>query len=172
LEVQIDPRAGIVLEDKGATLAVHYRNARRPLVARRAILKAVSNLSGARIVAGKMVVDLLPQGPAHKGAALTILRRREGCRSAIYVGDDQTDEDAFALGNSVLGIRVGRRKGSLAQYYLRRQDEIDGLLAALIAARTDDRRSDQGHKGHKDDKDDKRLLSSSVRPSLVARRPR
>lgn len=137
LEIQLDPHAGIMLEDKGATLAVHYRNASRPANARRAILAAVAALPAARVLKGKMVVDLLPEGAPNKGRALQSQREQAGCRAALYVGDDRTDEDVFALTGSepVLGIRVGRRRDSRATYYLRRQDEIDQLLSTLIEAR-------------------------------------
>ena len=51
----------------------------------------------------------------------------------VYVGDDTTDEHAFALGcrHGVFGIRVGRRRGSQAALYLKQQSEIDPLLTLL-----------------------------------------
>jgi hypothetical protein len=53
------------------------------------------------------------------------------------VGDDETDEDVFALRRPgrLLGIRVRRRRGSSAAYYIRTQAEIDRLLRALLAFR-------------------------------------
>jgi trehalose 6-phosphate phosphatase len=126
---------GVTIEDKRFSLAVHYRRAPRAAVARAAILDAVRDLRGFRLVPGKRVLNLVPKKAAHKGTGLEALRKRFGCAAAIYVGDDETDEDAFALGRRgrLLAIRVGRRRGSAAGYYLRNQREIDRLLEELVA---------------------------------------
>jgi trehalose 6-phosphate phosphatase len=94
-------------------------------------------LVGARTIKGKMVVDLMPEGAPNKATALLAQRKQARCRAAVYVGDDRTDEDAFALAarEPVLGIRVGKRARSRAPYYLPRQDDVDRLLATLIALR-------------------------------------
>jgi len=65
----------------------------------------------------------------------TSLRVR--CDSAIFVGDDDTDEDAFAVADGFLmvGIRVGRSTRSRAEYFLTRQADIDQLLATLVRLR-------------------------------------
>jgi trehalose 6-phosphate phosphatase len=59
------------------------------------------------------------------------------CDTAIYVGDDETDEDVFALDQPgrLLTIRVGRGRGSHAAYYLRAQAAVDDLLALLVRLR-------------------------------------
>jgi trehalose 6-phosphate phosphatase len=63
--------------------------------------------------------------------------RRLGCERALYVGDDDTDEDAFAMGGSehLLAIRVGRKRGSRAAYFLRNQALADELLRRLLGER-------------------------------------
>ena len=50
------------------------------------------------------------------------------------MGDDETDEDVFALDQPgrLLTIRVGRKRQSLASYFLRNQAEIDRLLETLL----------------------------------------
>ena len=74
---------------------------------------------------------------------LTTLFERErshfACDTVIYVGDDETDEDVFQLNRpgQLLSIRVGRKRGSTAPYYLRNQAEIDRLLETLVAVRGD-----------------------------------
>jgi trehalose 6-phosphate phosphatase len=90
-------------------------------------------MKGVRLVGGKLVVNLLPAGAPHKGLALEAARERFGCDTALYVGDDETDEDVFALDQPgrLLAIRVGRRRGSAAGYYLRNQREIDRVLRVL-----------------------------------------
>jgi trehalose 6-phosphate phosphatase len=71
--------------------------------------------------------------------ALERERDRLGCDTALFVGDDDTDEDVFALDRPgrLLGIRVGRTPASQAPYCLRDQREIDDLLDRLIALRRD-----------------------------------
>lgn len=130
---------GVWIEDKALSLSIHYRQSRQKKRARAAIGAAVAPLvaGGARLMGGKQVVNVLPQGAPHKGAALERARARLGCDTAIYVGDDDTDEDVFALDQPgrLLGVRVGRRADSHADYYLRGQREIDALLRLLIRAR-------------------------------------
>jgi len=135
-------RAGIVLEDKGASLAIHYRKARNRPAAREAILQAAADLTEARIMEGPLAVDLLPRHAPNKATALTAEWRRLRCRAALYVGDDRTDEDIFALAGRMplLAVRVGRRAASHAPYYLTKQGQIDALLADLLALRSPGRR--------------------------------
>ena len=125
--------AGVVFENKGASLAIHYRKARNRPAALRAILAATADLAEARAIEGILVVDLLPIHAPNKATALRSEWRRLGCRVALYLGDDQTDEDVFALSRRLplLAVRVGRRMRSLAPYYLPSQADVDALLAAL-----------------------------------------
>ena len=134
---QLAPRNGIVVEDKRYSLAVHYRNAQDRRGARRAIAQALTGIRDARVIGGKAAVNVVPRGAPHKGTALERARRLLACDAAIYVGDDATDEDAFAVGprSRLLSIRVGRARSSRAGYYLRNQQEIDELLRALISLR-------------------------------------
>jgi DNA-binding MarR family transcriptional regulator len=83
------------------------------------------------------VVNVLPAGAPHKGTALERALARLGCDRAIYVGDDDTDEDAFALPRPgrLLAVRVGRRRGTAAAWFIRRQADIDRLLLELVALR-------------------------------------
>jgi trehalose 6-phosphate phosphatase len=137
LASNLPPIAGVVIENKGVSLAVHYRKARARAAVRRLILIAAAALPGARIVEGKMVVNVLPAGAPDKGTALTGLCKRLRCKSAIYVGDDDNDEDIFALARQgrLLGIRVGRSQHTQAAYFVPNQVAVDRLLVQLIEAR-------------------------------------
>jgi trehalose 6-phosphate phosphatase len=128
---------GIAVEAKGPSLAIHYRGTRTPAAARRAILAAVRELPGVRILEGKMVVNLVPVNAPHKGTAVLALARRLGCQAIIYIGDDDNDEDAFALIDEAhfLGIRVGRSGRSRAGYFVRSRAEVDALLGLLVRLR-------------------------------------
>ncbi len=130
--------SGIEIEDKGLSIAIHYRKSRARRLARERIAQAIASLEGSpRIIAGKLVVNLLPDSALHKGTALQDLRARMHADTAIYVGDDVTDEDVFSLDEPgrLLSIRVGRDPASSAPYYLRSQGEIDILLRCLVAYR-------------------------------------
>lgn len=137
LEKRLAPFAGVRIEDKVFSLAVHYRQSREKKKARAAILRAAASLGNVRVIGGKQVVNLLPQGAPHKGIALERERARLQCDTAIYVGDDETDEDVFILDQPgrLLTIRVGTNRKSLATYHIRSQAEIDALLRALLVLR-------------------------------------
>jgi trehalose 6-phosphate phosphatase len=128
---------GVKIEDKGYSIAVHYRRSREKKVVRRAIQRVASRLGKVRLIPGKEVVNVLPDDAPHKGIALETARARFRCDAAVYVGDDYTDEDVFALeqADQLLTIRVGRKKDSLAAYYLRDQAGIDRLLRSFLAVR-------------------------------------
>jgi trehalose 6-phosphate phosphatase len=131
---------GVVIEDKGLTVTVHYRTAVDRPLAIAAIQRSIRELTDARTIDGSEAINLLPAGGADKGVALRDALRRFACETAVYVGDDGTDEDAFANGGSqrVLGIRVGAAADSAAGYHLETQDEVDTLLEALIELRKND----------------------------------
>jgi trehalose 6-phosphate phosphatase len=128
---------GVVLENKRYSLAIHYRRSREKKQAVVAIAAAVEGLKGAKVYPGKQVVNVVPDGAPHKGIALQRLRSVAGCDTAIYVGDDTTDEDVFSLDEpgQLLTIRVGQARESQAAYYLTRQREIDTLLRRLLQLR-------------------------------------
>jgi trehalose 6-phosphate phosphatase len=139
LNSRLSRHQGVVVEDKGLSVAVHYRQARQRNVARRAILTAARSLEDVRIMGGKLVVNLLVPDAPHKGLALERERSHFACDTVIYVGDDETDEDVFRLDRPgrLLSIRVGRKRASAAPYYIRDQAQIDRLLEALVALRGD-----------------------------------
>ena len=136
LEERLAGLHGVEIEDKVYSLAIHYRRAPQKERARAAIMEAASALDRVRIIGGKQVVNLLPEGAPHKGIAVERERARLECDTAIYVGDDETDEDVFALDDPgrLLTIRVGRGR-SLAAYFIGGQTRIDELLEALLALR-------------------------------------
>jgi len=129
------PLPGVWIEDKGFSLALHYRQARAKGEARRAILDAVRALKGARTLGGKQVVNVLPASAPGKGAALARLRDRLRCEAVLYVGDDENDEEAFDLEGDVVAVRIGRARNSGARYFLKNQSEIDALLELMVGLR-------------------------------------
>jgi len=133
---------GIEIEDKRYSLAVHYRAARHKREARSAIERAVAGLPRTmRVIAGKLVANIVPVGARNKGDVLVELRDQEAADVALYLGDDVTDEDVFTLDQPgrLLSIRIGKAARSAARYYLRDQREIDRLLVYLVELRRDRR---------------------------------
>jgi trehalose 6-phosphate phosphatase len=144
LERALRRHPGVDIEDKRFSLAIHYRRSRRKRDARRAIHEAVAELAPTmRITPGKLVVNVLPARAPHKGDALLRLRASEGADTAVYVGDDVTDEDVFQIDQPgrLLSIRVGRSQSTSAGYYLRDQREVDRLLAVLAKLRARERKT-------------------------------
>jgi trehalose 6-phosphate phosphatase len=137
LRRELPPELGIFIEDKGHSLSLHTRQARDRRRALAAIDRAVAQLSEVTVIGGKEVVNLLPPDRGNKGVALEFAMRAFVCSHAIYVGDDDTDEDAFRVSQSapVLGIRVGQSENTAAQYYVETQEEVDDLLEALVQFR-------------------------------------
>lgn len=125
---------GIEIEDKTFSLAIHYRKSRSKKAAKAAILEAIGRLRPSpRIIMGKCVVNVVPAGAPHKGVALLELMLKTRTRSAFYIGDDDTDEDVFALPDPRLfTVRVGRKSASRAKFFVERQDQMNALLAKII----------------------------------------
>jgi len=135
LELELETVSGVWVEDKGMSLAVHYRQAAQKTDARRRILAAARKLNVAHVFGGKQVVNLVLTGAPNKGDALAAERDRLGCNWVLYVGDDANDEDAFALSGNVVSVRIGQKLRSRARFYLRTQAEIDELIELLLRLR-------------------------------------
>lgn len=87
------------VEDRGAALAIHYRQAPDPALAREALIGAVRALAadaGLELLEGKMVLDLVPAGRPRKGGAVERLVESAGLLGALFAGDDAADLDAFS----------------------------------------------------------------------------
>ncbi len=88
----------LLFENKGVTASIHYRRAADPEAARRAIRRALDPLAQRhhlRVTEGRMVIELRPPVDRDKGTSVRALVRQHALASAIYLGDDRTDEDAF-----------------------------------------------------------------------------
>jgi trehalose 6-phosphate phosphatase len=131
------------LEDKGAVLTLHYRNAPpdREKAIRRQFLKIVRESCPERkisILFGKKVLEIRPLG-CDKGDAVKMILQNalKGKRkrfSVFYLGDDATDEDAFAfLSCKGITIHVGQSP-SKADYYIKKQSEVFVFLNKLYAS--------------------------------------
>lgn len=127
---------GVEVEDKGVSISVHYRRAFRRQQAIHEVYAAAVELRAGAIIPGKYVINVLPPDALHKGQGLLRALDAFGCSHALFLGDDATDEPAFALAKEkrVLGIRVGHRPESAAELYLKKQGEVDSLLRRILHA--------------------------------------
>ena len=125
---------GILIEDKGLSLSLHYRLAADRDQARSAASKAIEQLTPAPLViGGKMVINLLPQTARTKLEALQELATREQARRVLFVGDDDTDELVFERAPPEwITVRVAHWNGSRARYFLHQQSNVTVLLDLLL----------------------------------------
>lgn len=136
---------GIIIEDKGFSLSVHFRLVDKKqipqvktIVHETTIVYVVRN--EVKIKPGKMVLEIRAAGEWNKGkVVLWLLARqkfiiKDRTTIPIYIGDDVTDEDAFkALKDKGLTIFVGRPKPSYARYYLKNPKEVVELLRRILS---------------------------------------
>jgi trehalose 6-phosphate phosphatase len=129
---------GSVVELKPAGLAFHYRNAEEQLAERavEAILDGPGRKAGVYVRRGKKVVELSVV-QTDKGQALRALRQRLGASAVLFLGDDVTDEDAFAtLMGPDIGVKVGTGE-SAAPYRVTGPVEVAQLLACISERRSE-----------------------------------
>lgn len=112
---------GLLVEEKPAGVAVHYRQApeRADEVSR--FMSALAEAAGMAVQAGKMLVELRPAG-VDKGKALRAFMAEPPFAGArpVFVGDDLTDEHAFEAAAELggAGILVGPPRETAALYRL------------------------------------------------------
>lgn len=112
---------GVVLEDKGLSVAMHFRLAPHAETELNRLADRVQHELGPdfRLQFGKMLVELRPAG-ADKGSAIQAFMAEPpfAGRVPVFIGDDVTDEDGFATVNRLGGhsVRVGPADDTNAQW--------------------------------------------------------
>lgn len=129
-------KKGVMLEDKGRTLAVHYRRAPDEAEDVRKKVEGLVRPSARelRIIHGKMVSEVKPRH-ADKGSAILAFMDETpfAGRVPVFIGDDVTDEDGFAAVNALDGhtIRVGNGAATAAHYRIPDVDQVIDWLESL-----------------------------------------
>ncbi len=129
---------GLLIEQKPASVAFHYRNADEDTAAEalKTVLDGPAQLEGVYTKHGKKVVELGVVATS-KGSALETMRHRCGASAVIFLGDDRTDEDAFStLTGPDIGIKVGDGE-TRARYRVAGPGEVSQTLARLSELRAD-----------------------------------
>ena len=129
-----EDNAGLILERKRSSIALHYRQ--RPELAalcERAVQDVVAENPGLVILPGKMVFELKPKG-IDKGEAVRAFLEEvpfQG-RTPIFIGDDVTDEHAFEVVNALGGLSVKIDEGdTLAHFRTDRKGLFEWLFRVV-----------------------------------------
>lgn len=127
---------GIEIERKRFSVAVHYRRAAdRAAAVDAAVAAVLADHPRLDDIPGKMVHDLRPALRWHKGECVGWVLRRLALTDSLplYIGDDITDEDAFAaVAGAGIGIRVGEDAAATrAGWFLRDSGEVREFLERL-----------------------------------------
>ena len=130
--------AGVDVEDKRVSLALHYRlapDAGAALVCIEALLQGIE--PALRRLGGKCVVNVLAEGLPDMGDALAALVRRTNADAAVFIGDDVNDEAVFMRAEPPsLTIRIGSDDPlSRAMYFLDSDAQLALVLQRMLALR-------------------------------------
>jgi trehalose-phosphatase len=132
---KMKPLRGVWIEEKGLSFAVHYRGAKPGAVQTadiilREILAPMRNTL--RILYGDNVWEVAPREVPGKGVAVReLLEGLPDKTAAMYFGDDETDEEAFAVLAGQITVKVGRAQGTQANFYVRSPGEVLRFLVLL-----------------------------------------
>ena len=136
LAVLVSSHAGLLLEDKGQTVAVHYRMAPQwePLV-RDAVNAIVANLgTHYHVQSGNMMIEIKPLGFTKGGAIKAFMREPPfSGRKPVFLGDDLTDLDGFKAVDDEGGISIAVGDRVTAQYRLDDPAAVRIWLAGIAA---------------------------------------
>lgn len=132
LELQMK-HAGLLLEDKGTALAMHFRLAPKcETLVRNRMTDLVAPLAGHFVLRpGKCVFEIAPAGCSKRTAIEAFMAEEPFInRTPVFVGDDVTDEDGFDAVNAMDGysIRVGHKVDSVARYHF---SSVSAVIAWL-----------------------------------------
>ncbi|MGI9186825.1 MAG: trehalose-phosphatase [Gaiellales bacterium] len=140
--VAIEPivtEAGGWIEDKDASLTVHFREAPDPTAARALLeLRAVPLLNAVGLVSrwGRMSLEARPPLPVDKGSAIEeLLQARPDVRRSLYAGDDRTDLAGFAVVDVKVAVRSDETPDELldaADVVVEGTPGLVDLLASLL----------------------------------------
>jgi len=129
-----DPR--LVVEDKGAAVALHWRQAPERAEECVAAMNETADAPEFEILRGHAVVEARPRG-TNKGDAVAALSKHGSFagRRPVFVGDDVTDEDGFRAAALLggYGVKVGPGKTS-ARFRMSGVDEVHAWLEESLAA--------------------------------------
>jgi trehalose 6-phosphate phosphatase len=133
----LDGVEGIEVEDKGLTIAVHYRRARDPVAAEVLIAGTLASLdAGIEVLPGQLACEVEARG-VNKGAAVVRLTETAAFsrRMPVYFGDDRTDEYGFreVLTRGGIAVQVGPSQAPPGCLWIESPGATRRWLAGLFA---------------------------------------
>jgi trehalose 6-phosphate synthase/phosphatase len=135
LEKETQGLKGIWIEDKQASIVLHYRTAsvRNARWARKVMRQVSSSFtSDFRILKGKKIWEMMPRELQGKGATVQKLVEEAGKGAlVIYAGDDTTDESVFATLKGGITLHVGHNPHTKARFRVRNPEEVRRFLERL-----------------------------------------
>ena len=130
-------RPGVIVEDKGVSVGLHYRQAPDEARAAKDIAAELQSETGLTLQPGHMVLELKTPG-ADKGTAVTAFMQEAPFKGAVPVmlGDDLTDEYGFEAASALggYGVLVGPERETAARYRLADVDTVLTWLEAVAKA--------------------------------------
>lgn len=138
----ISPFRGAWVEHKGFTASVHFREVAPSEVSR--LITHVQNASEPSIASrlfvlrtGKAVLELRPAVEWNKGSAVCWLAGKFASVDqkplVLYFGDDETDEDVFAVLPVGVTVKVGSERPTLARYSAHDPKDVGWFLEWLLS---------------------------------------
>lgn len=128
----------IEVEDKGLSIALHYRRCTDPQAAALCVGRIAARLGAQwRTDHGHRVLNITHRGSPDKGDALREIARHCGATCALFIGDDVNDEPGFAKApRGSVCVRIGAEPVKThATFRLRHQLQVDRLLGLLLRLR-------------------------------------
>ena len=135
LSSALDQFPGVELEDKDLSATVHYRRAAPELEPPLSLVvhSVVHALPRVVVRRGKQVLELRPAVKWHKGHAFRYMAQMLQIPESrtLYLGDDTTDEDAFAFAPKAVTVQVGHSPGTHARFRAETLPDAREFLAWL-----------------------------------------
>lgn len=143
---------GMLIEDKDATLSVHYRQTDDPATVARdfaPIAQAIADEQGLKLFQGRMIFELRPPIQMNKGTAFRQLVAENKLAAALYIGDDTTDVDALRMARQMrenrecYALAVGVQSPDMPEAVAANSDllvsgvpDVESFLSWLLEARS------------------------------------
>jgi trehalose 6-phosphate phosphatase len=126
----------VLIEDKGQSLALHYRTAPDRDAARALIREVLAGFATTlHVFGGKLVYNAVAVDAPDKAVAVQRLIERAGAQAAFFAGDDVNDEPVFAAAlPHWVTVRIGNeRRESAARFCIEGPHEMASVLDRILA---------------------------------------
>jgi trehalose-phosphatase len=135
VDAVVEATPGSRVEHKSRSVGFHYHLVNNPDPVVEDLRRRAATIDGLKLIDSKKIVELTDSS-VDKGIALSELKRETGADRVLFMGDDVTDETAFAtLGDGDFGVHVGLGP-SLAGVTVPDPSTLADLIETLVALRS------------------------------------